>query len=58
MLDELDDPRALKDFWMPEEGIAKAVAPVRAAVPANNPTPVNADSLTALLRAAREGDLP
>ncbi|NEA23818.1 iron-containing alcohol dehydrogenase [Actinomadura bangladeshensis] len=56
--DELDAPRALKDFGMPEEGIAKAVAPVLAAVPANNPTPVDADSLTALLRAAWEGDLP
>ncbi|GAA1830590.1 iron-containing alcohol dehydrogenase [Actinomadura chokoriensis] len=56
--DELDAPRAPKDFGMPEEGIAKAVAPVLAAVPANNPTPVNADSLAALLRAAWKGDLP
>jgi alcohol dehydrogenase class IV len=54
----LDAPRALKDYGMPEDGIAGAVGPVLAAVPANNPTPVNADDLTALLRAAWEGELP
>lgn len=51
----LDAPTALKDYGMPEHGIAKAVAPIRAAVPANNPTPVTEDNLTALLRAAWEG---
>jgi alcohol dehydrogenase class IV len=54
----LDAPRALKDYGMPEDGIAGAVGPVLAAVPANNPTPVNADDLTALLRAAWEGGPP
>jgi maleylacetate reductase len=54
----LDAPRALKDYGMPQDGIAKAVAPILAAMPANNPTPVDADNLTALLRAAWEGNLP
>ncbi|MER6936119.1 maleylacetate reductase [Nocardioides sp. NPDC127514] len=56
--ERLAAPRALKDYGMPEDGIAKAVDPILAAVPANNPTPVNADNLAALLRAAWEGDLP
>lgn len=56
--ERLDAPRALKDYGMPEDGIARAVGPVLAAVPPNNPTPVDADNLTALLRAAWEGDLP
>jgi maleylacetate reductase len=54
----VDAPVALKDYGMPEEGIAKAVAPILAAVPANNPTPVNDDNVAALLRAAWEGALP
>ncbi|GAB3904039.1 hypothetical protein GCM10027612_71320 [Microbispora bryophytorum subsp. camponoti] len=48
-------PRALKDYGMPEEGITKAVAPIMAALPAGNPTPVTEENLTALLRAAWEG---
>ncbi|MEX0428545.1 maleylacetate reductase [Nocardioides sp. DS6] len=54
----LDAPKALKDYGMPEDGIAKAVAPILAAIPANNPTPVTDDNITALLRAAWEGDEP
>ncbi|MEO3867511.1 hypothetical protein ABGB18_01635 [Nonomuraea sp. B12E4] len=42
----------------PEDGIARAVAPIMAAVPANNPTPVTEENLTALLRAAWEGARP
>ncbi|WP_406441415.1 maleylacetate reductase [Streptomyces sp. NBC_00631] len=54
----LHAPRALRDHGMPEDGIARAVAPVLAAVPAGNPTPVTAENLTALLRAAWEGSDP
>jgi maleylacetate reductase len=48
-------PTALRDYGMPEDGIAEAVAPVMAAVPASNPTPVTEENLAALLRAAWEG---
>ncbi|MEU8177694.1 maleylacetate reductase [Microbispora hainanensis] len=53
---EVGAPRALKDYGMPEEGIAKAVAPIMAALPAGNPAPVTEENLTALLRAAWEGE--
>jgi alcohol dehydrogenase class IV len=53
----VDAPRALKDYGMPEDGIAKAVAPILAAVPGNNPARLTEENLTALLRAAWEGDL-
>ena len=43
---------------MAADGIAKAVAPVMAAIPASNPTPVTEENITALLRAAWEGDEP
>lgn len=52
---EICAPRALKDYGMPEDGIAKAVPPILSAVPANNPTPLSEGSLTALLRAAWGG---
>ncbi|WGL52207.1 maleylacetate reductase [Nocardioides sp. BP30] len=52
----VDAPRALRDYGMPEEGIARAVGPVLAAVPPSNPAPVTEHNLTALLRAAWEGD--
>jgi alcohol dehydrogenase class IV len=51
-------PTALKDYGMPADGIAKAVAPIMAAIPASNPTPVTEANLTALLRAAWEGSTP
>ncbi|MEV4299349.1 maleylacetate reductase [Microbispora rosea] len=53
---EVGAPRALKDYGMPEEGITKAVPPIMAALPAGNPTPVTEENLTALLRAAWEGE--
>lgn len=53
---EVGAPRALKDYGMPEEGITKAVAPIMAALPAGNPAPVTEENLTALLRAAWEGE--
>jgi alcohol dehydrogenase class IV len=54
----VDAPRALKDYGMPKDGIAKAVGPIVAAVPADNPTPVTEENITALLRAAWEGSDP
>lgn len=56
--ESLGAPRALKDYGMPEGGIGEALEPIKAAIPADNPTPVTDESLTALLRAAWEGDLP
>ncbi|CAM5642571.1 maleylacetate reductase [Streptomyces aurantiogriseus] len=52
----LDAPRALRDYGMPEDGIAKALAPIMKAIPANNPTPVTYTNLTLLLHAAWAGD--
>ena len=52
----VDAPRALRDYGMPEDGIPKAVAPILGAAPANNPTPLTEENLTALLRAAWEGE--
>jgi maleylacetate reductase len=49
-------PRALRDYGMPEDGIAEAVAPILAAVPADNPNPLTEENVAALLRAAWEGD--
>lgn len=52
----LSAPKALKDYGMPEDGIAKAVAPILVAIPDNNPTPVTDENLTALLTAAWSGE--
>ncbi|MEU0071540.1 maleylacetate reductase [Streptomyces sp. NPDC006332] len=52
----LDAPRALRDYGMPEEGIVKALGPIRKAIPAGNPAPVTDENLTALLQAAWAGD--
>lgn len=52
----LSAPKALKDYGMPEDGIAAAVAPILAAIPDNNPTPVTEENLTALLTAAWAGE--
>jgi alcohol dehydrogenase class IV len=54
----VDAPRALRDYGMPEDGITQAVRPIIAAIPADNPTPVTPENITALLRAAWEGDEP
>ncbi|MFI1329851.1 maleylacetate reductase [Streptomyces sp. NPDC020845] len=53
----LDAPMALRDCGMPEDGIARAVEPILAAVAANAPA-LTRDSLTALLRAAWAGEPP
>jgi maleylacetate reductase len=49
-------PRALKEYGMPEAGITQAIAPILAAIPADNPTPVTEANIMTLLRAAWEGD--
>ncbi|OLL20926.1 MULTISPECIES: maleylacetate reductase [unclassified Rhodococcus (in: high G+C Gram-positive bacteria)] len=54
----LNAPNALKDYGMPEDGIAKALDPILRAIPDDNPTPVTEDTLAALLKAAWEGDIP
>jgi alcohol dehydrogenase class IV len=54
----VDAPRALRDYGMPEDGIAKAVGPILKAIPADNPTPVTEENITALLQAAWEGSDP
>jgi hypothetical protein len=41
---------------MPEDGIARAVPAILAAVPAGNPAPVTEENLTALLCAAWRGE--
>ncbi|MCX4853434.1 maleylacetate reductase [Streptomyces canus] len=52
----LDAPRALRDYGMPEDGIAKALGPITKAIPDDNPAPVTDENLTALLKAAWAGD--
>ncbi|MGX1471675.1 UNVERIFIED_CONTAM: maleylacetate reductase [Streptomyces canus] len=54
--DVLDAPKALRDYGMPEDGIAKALGPITKAIPDNNPAPVTDENLTALLKAAWAGD--
>ncbi|GAB2749082.1 maleylacetate reductase [Sinomonas soli] len=56
--ERLDAPRALADYGFAEDGIAEAVQVALPAIPANNPRPVTAAGLTALLRAALAGDDP
>ncbi|WP_230196758.1 maleylacetate reductase [Streptomyces coriariae] len=51
----LDAPRALRDLGMPEDGVARALETITKAIPADNPTPVTAENLTALLKAAWAG---
>ncbi|MFJ9353064.1 maleylacetate reductase [Streptomyces mirabilis] len=52
----LDAPRALRDYGMPADGIARALGPIMKAIPANNPTPVTYANLTRLLQAAWAGE--
>ncbi|GAB3168577.1 maleylacetate reductase [Streptomyces incanus] len=56
--DALGAPRALRDYGMPADGIAKAVGPILKAVPAGNPAPVTQADITALLQAAWSGEEP
>jgi maleylacetate reductase len=54
----LDAPRALRDYGMPQDGIAKAAATILEVIPAGNPALVTEASVGALLRAAWAGDQP
>jgi maleylacetate reductase len=56
--DEVDAPRALRDLGLEERRISEAVKPILEASPANNPTPVTAEIIEALLHAAWAGEEP
>ena len=56
--ERVNAPRALRDYGMPESGIAAAAQAVVEAAPADNPTPVTTENITALLQAAWEGAQP
>ena len=55
---EVDAPRALRDYGLREADVPVAAAAVLAAVPAGNPTPVSLASITHLVHAAWEGAEP
>jgi len=55
---ELDAPRALRDFGFTEDAIPDAADAILPAVPASNPRPVTAEDLRRLLRAAWSGADP
>lgn len=52
----LDAPRALRDYGMPKDGIARALVPIMKAVPNDNPAPVTGEGLMTLLEAAWAGN--
>ncbi|MBK0420034.1 maleylacetate reductase [Leucobacter sp. CSA1] len=54
----LGSPRALKDYGLPEDGLAAAAAATVPLVPAGNPAPVTEDGLVELLHAAWAGEEP
>jgi maleylacetate reductase len=54
----VDAPRALRDVGLREDDIARAVSLILPEVPPSNPRPVDATSLSALLRAAWSGADP
>jgi alcohol dehydrogenase class IV len=56
--DETGAPRSLRDLGLSEDDVPKAVQPILDASPESNPTPVTAESIAALLRAAWEGKEP
>jgi alcohol dehydrogenase class IV len=56
--EQLDAPRALREYGFDEADIADAVAAILPVVPPNNPTPVTAENLERLLHAAWEGADP
>ncbi|WP_328686586.1 iron-containing alcohol dehydrogenase [Streptomyces sp. NBC_00343] len=55
---QLDAPRALRDYDMPESGITAAAEAILAAAPPSNPAPVTRDNIIGLLHAAWEGTEP
>jgi alcohol dehydrogenase class IV len=56
--DELDAPRALKDYGFTADAVDDAAAAILPAVPASNPRPVTAGDLRTLLLAAWSGADP
>ncbi|MFL6134866.1 MAG: maleylacetate reductase [Nocardioidaceae bacterium] len=56
--EQVDAPRALRDYGLREEDIPAAVDAVLAAVPPGNPVPVTTTNLDELLRAAWQGSEP
>jgi alcohol dehydrogenase class IV len=57
-LASLNAPRALRDYGMPQDGIAEAAAKILEAIPAGNPALVTEVGVTALIHAAWAGDQP
>jgi maleylacetate reductase len=55
---ELDAPRALRDYGFTEDAIPEAADAILPAVPPSNPRPVTAEDLRGLLRAAWSGADP
>jgi alcohol dehydrogenase class IV len=51
-------PLSLREIGMPEDGIERVVDEIVAAVPADNPRPVDADAIRAVLTAAYAGKSP
>ena len=56
--DETSAPRSLRDLGLNEDDVPKAVQPILDASPESNPTPVTAENIEALLRAAWAGKEP
>jgi maleylacetate reductase len=56
--DAVDAPRSLGDLGLRADQVRTAVAPILDAAPPSNPTPVTAENVEALLRAAWEGKEP
>ena len=56
--EQVEAPRALRDYGLREAGIPAAVDVILAAVPPGNPAPVNAANLEELLHRAWEGREP
>ena len=56
--DETGAPTSLRELGLDAADLHRAVPPILAAVPPDNPTPLTAESLEALLQAAWEGRRP
>jgi len=56
--DEVDAPRALRDLGMAEDDVRRAVEPILEAAPSDNPVPLTAANIEALLHAAWSGKEP
>jgi maleylacetate reductase len=56
--DELGAPRSLRELGLGENDVLHAVGPVLDAAPPDNPTPLTAENVESLLRAALDGEEP